>query len=105
MGQWYDVLSSDEVKAIGSILMGAAHSDGSVTRDEAREVRCIGPTLQPVGAGARCAVRATKIARTRRGARGCKGIAQQEPGGIRLAWGVCDDDWRRAPRQRWSGGG
>jgi uncharacterized tellurite resistance protein B-like protein len=41
MGQWYEVLSSDEVKAIGSILMGAAHADGSVVREEAREVRCV----------------------------------------------------------------
>jgi uncharacterized tellurite resistance protein B-like protein len=41
MQRWYDCLSSSEVKAVASILMGAAHADGSVTRDEAGEVRRI----------------------------------------------------------------
>jgi uncharacterized tellurite resistance protein B-like protein len=41
MQRWYDCLSSSEVKAVASILMGAAHADGSVTRDEAGEVRKI----------------------------------------------------------------
>ena len=41
MQAWYDVLSSSEVKAVGSILMGAAHADGGVTREEAGEVRRI----------------------------------------------------------------
>jgi uncharacterized tellurite resistance protein B-like protein len=39
LNQWYCVLSLTEIKAVASLLMGAAHSDGSVNRDEAREVR------------------------------------------------------------------
>jgi uncharacterized tellurite resistance protein B-like protein len=41
VGQWFDLLSSDEIKSVASILMDAAHADGTVSRNEAREVRTV----------------------------------------------------------------
>jgi uncharacterized tellurite resistance protein B-like protein len=41
VAQWFDLLSSDELKSVASILMDAAHADGTVSRNEAREVRTV----------------------------------------------------------------